>query len=230
MGADLLVHIVAGSLGLVSGFVALFAAKGAPLHRRFGMVFVVTMLVMTTTGTLLAAIRGAAPSINVPAGVLTAYFVVTGLATVRPPRERARELHFGAMGVAFAVGLACLAFGFEALANGGTKDGMPAFPYFLFGVVGSLAAVQDVRMVRSGPPAGRARLVRHLWRMCFALFVAAMSFFLGQADEIPKAIRIPALLALPPLAVLVVMFSWLWRLRPRGGAAPLAAASAPEAG
>jgi hypothetical protein len=30
------VHIVAGSLGIVTGFVALYASKGGPIHRRVG--------------------------------------------------------------------------------------------------------------------------------------------------------------------------------------------------
>jgi hypothetical protein len=51
--------------------------------------------------------------------------------------------------------------------------------------------------------------------MTFALFIAAMSFFLGQAKVIPKPIRIGPLLAIPPLAALVVMIWWLWRVRSR---------------
>ena len=62
---------------------------------------------------------------------------------------------------------------------------------------------------------GARRLARHLWRMCFALFIAAASFFLGQADEFPEPLRIPALLALPVLAVLLAMLYWLWRVRIR---------------
>jgi hypothetical protein len=37
MNPILLVHIVAGSLGLVTRFVTLYAAKGAPIHREVGM-------------------------------------------------------------------------------------------------------------------------------------------------------------------------------------------------
>jgi hypothetical protein len=46
--------------------------------------------------------------------------------------------------------------------------------------------------------------------MTFALFIAAMSFFFGQAKVIPQPLRIPALLALPILAVLVTLLYWLW--------------------
>ena len=80
---------------------------------------------------------------------------------------------------------------------------------------GVLASVGDVRMLRSGRLLGASRLARHLWRMSFALFIAALSFLAGQAKVIPEPIRIPALLALPVLAVLATMLYWLWRVRIR---------------
>ena len=33
------IHVVAGALALVFGYVALYAAKGAPLHRKSGILF-----------------------------------------------------------------------------------------------------------------------------------------------------------------------------------------------
>jgi BrnA antitoxin of type II toxin-antitoxin system len=213
MDMTLLVHIVAGGLGLVSGFVALYAAKGATLHRKSGMVFVYTMLTMCTAGIVVAAGRGAAPALNIPAALLTAYLVITALITVRPPLPGGRWLDLAAMLVALAVGLTCLFFGFEAIAGGGKRNGMPAFPFFLFGVVAVLASASDLRMMRSGRLQGAPRLARHLWRMCFALWIAAMSFFLGQADVFPEPLRIRPLLALPVVTVLVTMLYWLWRVR-----------------
>jgi hypothetical protein len=68
-------------------------------------------------------------------------------------------------------------------------------------------------MIRAFGIHGAARLRRHLWRMCVALFIASGSFFLGQADEFPRALRITPLLALPVLAVLATMIYWLRRLR-----------------
>ena len=117
--------------------------------------------------------------------------------------------------VALSVGAISLAFGFEALANGGVRKGMPAFPFFLFGIVGILAGAGDVRMMRSAPLRGAKRLTRHLWRMSFALFIAALSFFIGQADVSPEAVRIRPLLALPVPLVLVTMLYWRWRVRGR---------------
>lgn len=215
MGAMYAVHIIAGSLGLISGYTALYVTKGAPLHRRSGMVFVWTMLTMAFAGLLMAALRGVAVVINVPAAVLTAYLVITALLTVQPRPAVQRWLDPALMLVALAVGLVMLAFGLEAIANSGARKGVPAFPFFLFAFIGLLGAALDIRMMRAGGVRGAVRITRHLWRMCFALFIAALSFFLGQSDEFPAALRKPALLALPVLLVLVTMLYWLWRVRIR---------------
>ena len=221
------IHIAAGALGLVSGFIALYVTKGAALHRRAGMVFVYAMLTMSIFGTTIAAVRGVAPTINVPAGLLTAYLVITGLTTVRPLAAGSRRLDIGAALLALVVGLSCLTLGFGAVARGGKSSGF-AFPLFMFGTVGLLASIGDLRMMRSGALQGAARLARHLWRMSFALFIAAMSFFIGQAKVFPKPIRIMPLLALPVLAVLVTMFYWLWRVRVRRSVRGIVAVGMPE--
>jgi hypothetical protein len=215
MRASYLVHIVAGSLALLTGYLALFAVKGATVHRKAGIVFVYAMLVMCLFGGGMAVAHGEWVEVNLPAAIMTAYLVITALTTVRPLPRFGRALHVGGMLVALGVGLTMLTFGSEAVASGGQRNDIPAFPFFLFATVGLLGGVGDVRVLRSGVRIGPSRLARHLWRMSFALFIASMSFFLGQADVFPKALRIPALLAIPPLAVLVTMLWWLWRVRAR---------------
>ena len=209
MRMTLLFHIVAGGVALITGFTALYAAKGGTLHRRSGILFVYAMLIMCAGGFLVSAVRGVAPAINIPASLVSACLVITALTTVRPPSSVTRRLDLGAMVVLWAVGLTSLGFAF-----GGGKGGA-AFAYVLFGVSGVLAGAGDLRVMRSGPRRGAARLARHLWRMCFALFIAALSFFIGQAEVIPEPFRIRPLLAMPVLAVLVTMLYWLWRVRVR---------------
>jgi uncharacterized membrane protein len=216
MGPTLFVHILAGALGLVCGYVALYAVKGATLHRKSGMLFVYAMSTMCLGGFALAiTARSNWTSVNASAAVMTFYLVLTSLTTVRPLTAGAHRLHIAAMLVAFIVGATDLAWGFEAIANGGRRHGVPAFPFFLFGIVGLLASIGDLQVLRSGALRGASRLKRHLWRMTFALFIATMSFFFGQARVIPEPLRIMPLLALPVLAVLVTMIYWLWRMRSR---------------
>lgn len=224
------IHITAGGLGLLSGFVALYATKGAPLHRRSGMVFVCAMLTMGVFGALISAVRGVAPAVNLPAAVMTLYLVITGVTTVRRPAAWPRWLDPVLTLVALGVALTDATFALEALTSeSGKSHGFPAFPFVLFGTLGVLGTAGDLRLLRSGPPCGAIRLARHLWRMCMALWIAALSFFIGQAQVIPQPIRIYPLLALPVLAVLVTMFYWLWRVRIRRSFRGIGGLSAPEA-
>ena len=117
------------------------------------------------------------------------------------------------LALVLGVGSVSLAFGVEAVANGGMRNGMPAFPFFMFGVIGMLGAAGDIRVLMTGTPTGARRIARHLWRMSFALFIAALSFFIGQAQVIPEPIRIRPVLAIPVVLVLVTMVYWLWRVR-----------------
>ena len=217
----LLVHIIAGGLGLITGYVALSAAKGASLHRKSGMLFVCVMSVMAITAMLISAVEGVAPAINVPSALLTFYLVITSLITVRPAagastrwrpcRSGSRSLDAAAMLMAFAIAAACAGLGVRAIAKGGAAAGM-AFPLFVFGGVALAAGVGDLRMIRDGGVRGPSRLKRHLWRMCFALLIASIAFYprLGRIEGFPKP-----LVALPVLAVLAIMFYWLWHLRVR---------------
>jgi hypothetical protein len=51
--------------------------------------------------------------------------------------------------------------------------------------------------------------------MCFALLIASLSFFIGQAKVIPEPIRIMPLLAMPMLIIAMMMIYWMWRVRLR---------------
>ena len=213
MRSLLIIHIGAGTLGLLSGFLALYVAKGAATHRKSGLVFVAVMLVMAVTGFLISAIEGVAPAINIPTALLVFYLVITALTTVRPlPVPRAMDV--AGMTVAFLISAGCVVTALAAIGRGGAEAGM-AYPRVLFAGVALAAGIGDRRMIRDGARRGAPRLRRHLWRMCFALSLAAMAFFIGQADVFPRPIRIRPLLALPLLAVLATMGWWLWRLRQR---------------
>jgi uncharacterized membrane protein len=228
MDLFLILHITAGALGLLSGYTALYSAKGASLHRKSGMMFVYVMLPMALSGLLIASLRNTAPAVNIPAALLTAYLVVTSLTTVKPPSRGGRLLHIAGMILALSLGLVNLKLGAEAIAGGGTRQGIPAFPFFMFAAAALFGTVGDARMLKSGALRGPYRLARHLWRMCFALFIAALSFFIGQADVIPKPIRIRPLLALPVLAVLLTMIYWIWRIRFRRSLRGITASASAE--
>jgi uncharacterized membrane protein len=227
MRMTLLVHIVAGGLGLISGYVALYAAKGAPLHRKSGMLFVYVMVTTAITGMLISAVEGVAPAINVPSALLTFYLVITSLTTVRPPATGSRSVDIATMLMALGIGLTCFTLGVAAIARGGRGAGI-AFPLFLFGVVALLASAGDLRMIRAGGVRGAPRLARHLWRMCFGLFIASIAFYLGR-ERLPEVLRMPAVRAAGVLLPIAAMSYWLWRIRARRSHRRFVPVGTPEA-
>jgi len=205
------VHILAGGLALIFGYVALYATKGATLHRKSGMLFVTAMVVLSLSGALMEALNAFKNSINVVAGLLTFYFVTTALLAVR--RRHQSVLWMDRAAVVFVLIVSTLAFGagFE-LSSRGRPEAVPAF---IFGTIGLLAAAGDIRVMRAGGIQGPRRIARHLWRMCFAMWVAAASFFWGPPGRVPEVIRIPALQATAVLLPIGAMLYWLWRIRVR---------------
>jgi hypothetical protein len=202
------VHVVGGIVGVLAGLVALYVLKGGPLHRRSGMVFVYAMLVMSLTGALVAVGRPGA-ALNVPAGLTTAYLVVTALATVRKPSPERARIERAAMHAGFALGTGSIVAAAVQAALGRPQF---AYPLVMFAALALGSASGDLRMIRAGGIRGRDRIRRHLWRMSTALFIAAASFFLGPARRIPEPLQMP-LFKLVPFVVLATMAYWLWRYR-----------------
>jgi cobalamin synthase len=94
----------------------------------------------------------------------------------------------------------------------GPKDGIPAGMYFFLGSVALLSAAGDVRMLVRGGLFGVHRIARHLWRMCFSLFIATGSFFLGQQQVFPRWLRKTNVLFLPAILPLILLIFWLFRV------------------
>lgn len=207
------IHVTAGLLAIAAGAVALVVTKGSPLHRRSGDVFVVAMLTMASTGAFLAAMksdRGTALG-----GLLVLYVTCTGALTVRRTIEQSRAWVFGFMLFGFAIAASEYGLGIAARAMpNGRVDGYPAFLYLTFGSVALLYALGDARALRLRALDGTQRLVRHIGRMGFAMWMATTSFFLGQAKVFPEPLRHAAgIRAIPVLLVAIVVIYWLVRTR-----------------
>ncbi len=216
------IHIAAGGLAIVLGAVALSVKKGGNIHRRSGLLFVYAMLIMAVSASILSLLKGRADG-NVLAGVLTAYFVGTALTTVRPVSSWTRRINAVALTVAVVLAAGCAVSGVRMINTPGRdSNGVPnqtaGMMSLIIAVLLVMAAAGDVRIMRFGMPRGGPRLARHLWRMCFALFIAAGSFFSLRervAQILPEPFTTGPMRALPIVLLFGAMFYWLWRVRGR---------------
>jgi hypothetical protein len=107
-----------------------------------------------------------------------------------------------------------------------SQNGVPVGMMFFMGSVMLLAGAGDIRMLLRGGVFGTKRIARHLWRMCFGLFIAAGSFFLGPSNRplrllstvglgqhLSPALFSTTLYLILSILPLILLIFWLVRVR-----------------
>jgi hypothetical protein len=221
----LMVHICAGTLGLLSGTAAMSFRKGSPRHVLAGKVFVASMLTMGVFAVYLAIVRHQ-PN-NIGGGILTVYLIGTAWLTARRRDGETNRLDWVVLLIPLALGILTWMTGLKVVRSGASsQDGVPVGMTFFMGSVMLLAAAGDARMLLGGGVFGTKRIARHLWRMCFGLFIAAGSFFMGPSNRplrllsavglgrhlSPALFSINLYLILTILPLILLIF-WLVRVR-----------------
>jgi uncharacterized membrane protein len=213
MSPLMMLHVATGTVAVLSGFTALLAPKGCRVHRTAGHVFFVSMLTSAAAGAWIAFFIPH-QFIAFLAGVLTFYLTATAWLTVRRAEGRTGLPEMILFVAIIATGAGLIGLGLEAMASEtGRVRGYAAADYFFLGGVAVLAGLLDATVLLRRGLSGRQRIARHLWRMAFALFIAAGSLFEGPgAKAFPDLIRDSGLLAWPTPLILLVMAGWLIRV------------------
>jgi hypothetical protein len=197
------------------------------------------MLTMAVAAVYLGIVKDQ-PS-NIGGGIVTFYLIGTAWLTARRREGETSRLDWVTLLIPLALGILIWMNGIKVLRSGASsQDGVPVGMSFFMGSICLLAGAGDVRMLMRGGVLGIKRIARHLWRMCFGLFIATGSFFMGPSNRplrLLSAVGLgqhlsPALfstnlyLFLTLLPLLLLIF-WLVRVRftnahkgesmPRGG-------------
>lgn len=221
----LLVHIWAGVFALPSGAAAMIFRKGSRGHVLAGKIFVASMLTLAIAAVYLAIVKH--QSSNIGAGIFTFYLIGTAWLTARRGDGKTSRLDWVAPLIPLVLGGLTWMSGIRVARSGASSlDGIPVGMMFFMGSVMLLAAAGDVRMLIQGGVSGTKRIARHLWRMCFGLFIASGSFFLGGnnrplrllskvglGQHLPAALFSVGLYLILTLLPLVLLIFWLIRVR-----------------
>jgi len=217
----IILHVIAGTIALFAGIVAMSSRKGARTHRMAGTAFFASMLVMAAFADYLAvAMPEQIPNLFI--GTFTIYLVVTAWMTVRRKEpsvgipEKIALLAVLCLCVPFAILSFQLATGLEPSFKSATPlEGPVRVAIYSFTFLVAMAAIGDARLVRAGGVTGARRIGRHLWRMCLGLtFAAGSAFTNGLPRLLPKTAHVPLiLLFIPQLSALVLLIFWMIRVR-----------------
>ncbi len=205
-------HVGTALKALAAGCIAIAVRKGGKWHRRSGLVFVYAMIASGFAAAGISLYVGKSPG----GGLLTAYFVFTAYTAINPLPGAGRRVDIALMILAFAIAAAGHAQAFTALGRPGNQiDGVPAGMMFFLATVNSLAAIGDARMILARGIQGTRRIARHLWRMCFGLFIATGSFVgqLASMEYLPEFFRTVPMVVVLAAGPLVVLLYWMWRIR-----------------
>ena len=213
MNTVMAIHIAGGLAALVAGAAAIAVRKGGSVHRKAGIAFCVAMFVLGVTASTLSPLK--TPPESPVGGIMVCYFVATAWMAARRRDGAANWVDKLACAFILAIGVAIIARGYEVSQLPAAMRKVPpsAEVLYLLGFLCLAAGIGDARFILRRAMSRVQRLTRHLWRMCFAFFIATGSFFLGQQDVLPAAMRGTAIQWLLAFAPFAAMLFWLVRVR-----------------
>lgn len=201
-------HFMTGAIALLAGYSVIICKKGEASHRILGRIYVVSMLLLGLTGTIVALEREV--PLSMMNGLVLCYFVLSALNIIWQPANRSNSydkllLLFAAM---LTMGFAW--FSYQTTQNhDGKLGGFGIAAYIAFGSVMAFCTIADYRYVKRGGLSGSSRLVRHLWRMFFPLFMSTAAFFLGQSKHLPQALQQIEFVLAPVVLVILAAIYWI---------------------
>jgi uncharacterized membrane protein len=202
-------HLAVGTLAVMGGFAAMLLPKGRALHKFAGKIFFYTMLILCFSGIYLTFTRSL--QLTLLLAIFSLYLLLTGWYAMA--RKGSRITLFDKVGfyVISTIGIATLILSTLGWSlNWHYPPTEPSYPsYLIFVAFSAVLAYWDYQLLIAKVLIGTKRLIRHLWRMYFALFIATTIFFGGNSHILPEALRTDFILMVPIVTVLIFMFGWL---------------------
>lgn len=204
----LAIHVLGGTVGLVSGTLNMTARKGGPRHKRVGRVFAVSMLA-TGLSALVLSVMHPSPFLFI-VGVFTIYMVGTGwryLRRMRAPQagtawiDRGLTLAMAATAVVFVV------MGVTRLAH----MNLFGLVFVAFGTIALMFVRRDLRYQRHGVGRAGEWISAHLQRMMGAYIAALTAFLVVNAHHLPGQLPAVVYWLLPTAIITPLIVRWAAR-------------------
>jgi hypothetical protein len=173
----IIAHAILGGIALLSGSVALITPKGNKVHKKGGIVFYYTMLCAAFLAIVISVQPGHVSFFLLVIGLFSSYMIVSGkrilalkfLHTKQKPTDMDAMLPI----IMLVAGLIMLGYGSYLKVNSDNNG----IVLLVFGAIGSIMAVGDLRIVRTPPEEKRFWLYQHISKMTGGYIAALTAFF-----------------------------------------------------
>jgi len=193
----LILHIIAGTLGLISGTINIIYKKGGRTHRTIGNVFLYSMLTVSISAFFLSIIH---PNYFLfIVGVFTLYLVASGTRYLHLKQlikgQKAKLIDWILTYFMLFFGIAFIGFGIYHLISG-TVFGVV---FIVFGGLGLKMVKKDFENFRGRSNLVNVWMIVHIQRMIGAYIAALTAFLVVNNKILPGYIAwlLPTLLFLP---------------------------------
>jgi uncharacterized membrane protein len=214
------IHIVAGSLSLISGVVAMTSKKGKPIHRLAGKVFFWSMTTACALG-LNAGIFRSGYLIFIPIALISFYQVASGYRILY-----IKNLHNGGQAALvdwlLTIGMSITTFAFIGWGVMSLQtDIFLSIVLFSFSAIGMYCCGVDLYHYIKKPTHKNYWLFIHIFRMSHGFIAALTAFLVNNSKLFPFLPQV--LLLIIPISIgqpLVTYVIWTYR-RKNGKAEPV---------
>lgn len=179
----LILHIVGGSLGLLTGAVSIIRIKGDNKHKLVGKVFFVSMLIAGISSLILSFLH---PNYFLfMVGVFTIYLVSTGQIYLNhKPKDKIEliSIEWVITILMFLAGLLFVGIGISKI----IKLDFFGNVFITFGVIGLVFVLQDFKNFNGKSKIKNYWLIGHLQRMTAGFIAALTAFLVVNNNYFPK--------------------------------------------
>lgn len=201
----LILHIVGGSVGLLTGMLNILRKKGDKNHQLIGKVFFISMLSTGTSSLVLSYLHPNYFLLMV--GVFTLYMVISGqryLLLKKKDKADSKLIEWTITILMLVAGLLFVGIGLITL----LKSNLFGLVFLSFGGLGLLFVRQDFKNYNNKTTLENFWLLAHLQRMTGSFIAALTAFLVVNANNFPYLIPSFVYWLLPTLILTPLIIQW----------------------
>ncbi len=196
----LFLHAFAGSISLISGLFAIFSKKGGKIHRKGGLIYYWSMMVVVITGLILGSL-----SFNIfilTIAVFSFYMIFTGRRILGNKKEvRAQFIDWFFCLLCLIIASFMLYLGISNFFRIGFAGSVPML--LVFGFFLGWMCLEDVQLMRRKTFVKGSYLIKHIGRMGGSYIATSTAFLVVNIDFSPQWIiwLLPTVIGTPMITI-----------------------------